>query len=896
MYSAAAICRSTHLPIPQEGRIITSDDVFGHLPDIRCINGGIDAAPAPPLDGAGQCAGLPGVLSEAGGRLPLHPKTRRSRAARYFGLPDKEISSGAVVMRRPAIYNKGSKIREEAHPVAKHLDKFTQPFRDSPIPFALAEILTNGSGEMVDLVCRFLNPAAAALLGLSPEDVQGRRLSQLGPERALEQLAPMQAVAFSGSSASFPYVTAGGQTLTVTCYQVMYGTVACLLDPRSGAGAQSGALPELLPGADLELNREGLRCLACSRQLCQLTQWSRRALLDRGGRAFSALVAPADWPALLPEVLDAAREKRGADHDFRLLRRDGGAVWVNLRAEILSTRQGATVFRGVFLDIDRLRREGQDLQAALSRRETALRDAETLLDRMPVGLCLLRRRPDGGVELLRANQVLSRLLGLSPAALARRLAEDPGSGLPTGEREELLAAAVRSRECGLPLRRACRVCLGGGRELCLSLHMSWVEQPDGSWLAYIACADISQEAAAQAEHQIRSRMYDLLLEHTSLLTLDYDPARDLAQIQRHSTSGRRTSRTVSGYLKSLLTASYLHPEDRRRLAGAVRRAITHPGTVSCTYRADYEDTGWRRYQVSWMSLFDEAGNVYRLLGKAEDVTGRRAAAEHFRQLAARHRRQARACLASARLDLTAGQTLDAKAASRHLLRTLFDRTAGACLQQMASALPEAEERARFQALFSPDALSDAFAEGVFLYRKGRPVLGPDRSRDGGKPGHAASGSLFPAVGPELPQAAKHSAGYLDQAGLRAGPDSGRPLRCLPCLWTIRRPSAGERHLPVSGRLVFPAAAALPPADRPAESPLPGGCLVPAGGSSLCGAGPPGPGRSALPSAVFPAGGDARRAAGDLPPPSGRHAVPRPINAEDPPQAIARGGSSMHDAA
>ena len=61
MYSAAAICRSTHLPIPQEGRIITSDDVFGHLPDIRCINGGIDAAPAPPLDGAGQCAGLPGV-------------------------------------------------------------------------------------------------------------------------------------------------------------------------------------------------------------------------------------------------------------------------------------------------------------------------------------------------------------------------------------------------------------------------------------------------------------------------------------------------------------------------------------------------------------------------------------------------------------------------------------------------------------------------------------------------------------------------------------------------------------------------------------------------------------------------------------------------------------------
>ena len=105
---------------------------------------------------------------------------------------------------------------------------------------------------------------------------------------------------------------------------------------------------------------------------------------------------------------------------------------------------------------------------------------------------------------------IEREYGSGGTEIARRLAEDPGSGLPTGEREELLAAAVRSRECGLPLRRACRVCLGGGRELCLSLHMSWVEQPDGSWLANIACADISQEAAAQAEVQFRSRRNDLL--------------------------------------------------------------------------------------------------------------------------------------------------------------------------------------------------------------------------------------------------------------------------------------------------------------------------------------------------------------------------------------------------
>ena len=48
--------------------------------------------------------------------------------------------------------------------MAKRLDKFSKPFRDSHIPFLLAEIITDGEGEMVDVVCRFINGPAAALL------------------------------------------------------------------------------------------------------------------------------------------------------------------------------------------------------------------------------------------------------------------------------------------------------------------------------------------------------------------------------------------------------------------------------------------------------------------------------------------------------------------------------------------------------------------------------------------------------------------------------------------------------------------------------------------------------------------------------------------------------------
>ena len=48
--------------------------------------------------------------------------------------------------------------------MSKRLDKFTRSFQHSQIPFVLAEVLTDGTGKMVDLVCRFANAPATALL------------------------------------------------------------------------------------------------------------------------------------------------------------------------------------------------------------------------------------------------------------------------------------------------------------------------------------------------------------------------------------------------------------------------------------------------------------------------------------------------------------------------------------------------------------------------------------------------------------------------------------------------------------------------------------------------------------------------------------------------------------
>ena len=69
--------------------------------------------------------------------------------------------------------------------MAKHLDKFTKPFQGSRIPFLLAEVITNGAGEMVDMVFRELNAPAAALLN-APEAVRKSKgdLPDVQPDEA----------------------------------------------------------------------------------------------------------------------------------------------------------------------------------------------------------------------------------------------------------------------------------------------------------------------------------------------------------------------------------------------------------------------------------------------------------------------------------------------------------------------------------------------------------------------------------------------------------------------------------------------------------------------------------------------------------------------------------------
>lgn len=600
--------------------------------------------------------------------------------------------------------------------MAKRLDKFTKPFQASRVAFLLSEVITNGAGEMVDLVCRFANAPAAALLDADAADLSGQRFTHSFPPGKLAELEPLATVAFSGSASSFSYVTVLGRELSVTCYQPMYGLAACILEEvrRPGARDPSKLLTEALPGAVavIELGRDGVRNLSFNRRLCDLTGYGRKEFLSRFSDDFSALVEKADWPDLLQDLLDAARSSRPVHHEFRLVRKSGGPLWMDLRAEKISAQGGTAVFYAALLNVDRQKRDQARLEEALRQLENTRDRLHQLFDHLPGSYCVFRLPAPGvgAAEPVWGSRELAQLLGLLPEELAPTLLADPLAMVPPADRPGLLEAVERVRAEGTALRHTFRLQRMDGALLWLALDATGRPQPDGSFLLYTAVKDMTVQRQAEADLRSLTELYRLLLNGSDVVLVDYDPAGDVVQIELPDREGRRTVRTIPGYLAYLKNASSIHPEDRNSVAAALRRMSVKPGAHAFEFRGNL-GLGWRWFRVSGTSLFDEQGTVYRVLGKVEDLTERRAAAERFQGLRSHYDHVSKGALAAVRLDLSADRLLDARGKTPHLTRVLFGNTAGECLRGIQENLPDPAEQAQFGQLFSREALLDAFCRG-----------------------------------------------------------------------------------------------------------------------------------------------------------------------------------------
>ena len=602
--------------------------------------------------------------------------------------------------------------------MAKRYGGFTKPYEHSKIPFLLAEVVTNGRGEMVDLVCRFSNSAAADLLDNSPAALRNQRFCQaVAPDR-LAQLAPLSQVAFSGSSQSFSYETVSGHRLQITCYQLMYGLCACILEEgQVKAGGQrriADLLTDSLPGgtAIIELGKGGVRGLSFSRKVSELAGYSYRDLLNRFSADLSPLICPEDRPDLLQCLMDAAGSGQPIRHEFRLLRGDKSLLWVSMQAEPISINGTTAVFQSVLLNIDPQKRGEEHLRTARRELSEARAELDGLLDNIPGSCCLFRLPAGGGApNLVRVSRGLSNMLGFTQEELLNKLGSDPLWRIYPEDRADFLAARNAILSGRTPPHDTFRFQCKDGSYLCFSLSSSPQPREDGSIWIYASYADKTRETETHKELQFHSELSDLLLERAGSISIDYDPRTDTARFETFSEGGQRLVRTVPDYQKTLSVSATVHPEFRDAVLAQIRAACEKPKKGTFSYLGNYGGQDFRWYQASFVSLADHQGNVCRVITKSEDISEREAAAARFRDQMARWENAPEKLLCSIRLDLSENKPLDARSDSSHLLRVMFGNSADDCIAGLQYNLPDEESRIRFGALFSREALLKAFRRG-----------------------------------------------------------------------------------------------------------------------------------------------------------------------------------------
>jgi len=603
--------------------------------------------------------------------------------------------------------------------MAKRFERFTKPYQGSSIPFLLAEVVTNGGGQMVDLIFRYVNTAAAMLLDAAPETLNGSRFCQAYSPALLPKLQPVCDVAFSGSSASFSLETLLGRQLSVSCYQLQYGVCACILEEQhetaEGMRNASDLVLERFPGgvAVLEVGRGKTRLLSFTQSVIRLSGYSQREFLNRFSDQPAALIAPEDRGGLLQNFLDAAHAGQGMAREVRLVCADGQARWVSLQAEYVSGAAGALVFYVLLLDIDRQRRTLCELEQTRQELAGMRGKYDELLNSMPGGYCLLRFFGNGAQEALKVSRGLAEIVGYSQEEIMRRMSADPLWRVHPDDRAEFSAVCAAGLEARNAFQHIFRVLKKGGRAAWLTVSAAREPQEDGGFLLYAAFTDVTREKEAEDELKFRSELCSLLLERANSISVDYDPQRDSARLEMFDSDGRRMVRTLPEYRHTLSTSSTVHPDYRKAAAAILKKACARPGTETLTYLGNYGGQDFRWYQAVFVSLADSRGNVVRIVIKADDISERKAAEMRFLNQRAAAEKAAGGALLSARLDLSADRLLDVQSKSSYLLRTAFGNTAGECLDSLQRNIPPEQQQLRFHAAFSRSALLDAFRRGNF---------------------------------------------------------------------------------------------------------------------------------------------------------------------------------------
>ena len=154
-----------------------------------------------------------------------------------------------------------------------------------------------------------------------------------------------------------------------------------------------------------------------------------------------------------------------------------------------------------------------------------------------------------------------------------------------------------------------------GGEMWVNTHYRVVND-DGSITTYAAVSDVTEQIESRRREEAREETYHMVLNDTGTMVFDYDPAADRFNFLIHS--GDSELQTVEKITDNIQMFTTVPPEDRKVFLGTLLKLAKTAGEEEVIVHVAIGGYP-RRYKVLYKSIPDESGNIYKVVGMAQDV-------------------------------------------------------------------------------------------------------------------------------------------------------------------------------------------------------------------------------------------------------------------------------------
>ncbi|HEX2739234.1 MAG TPA: PAS domain-containing protein, partial [Rubrobacter sp.] len=385
-----------------------------------------------------------------------------------------------------------------------------------------------------------------------------------------------------------------------------------------GRGAERGAAElERVPAVTYvqEVGHETASYI--SPQMEALTGYSKKDFEKDPGLWYGA-IHPDDIGRVIAE--DERTDETGEPFsmEYRMVRRDGGVVWVRDEAVLAEDHDGRhRLWQGVMIDVTERKR----IEAALHESEQRFRGA---FENASTGVALvgLDRR------FLRVNRALREMLGYSEEELLRKTSPEithPDDRELSRDRSERLFAGDAGAE--IIEKRYVRK---DGETLWVLSSVSMVRDPEGKPSHFVAqFQDITQRKGVEEAIKESEERFRALVQNAS----------DIVAIFEADGTVRYVSPAVEQVLghrpEDLIGKSsfaIMHPEDVPRARQFLGDVVGRPGvTFSIDLRLRHVDGSWRHFESRCTNLLGDPA-VRGIVINSRDVTERKEAEARYRTL------------------------------------------------------------------------------------------------------------------------------------------------------------------------------------------------------------------------------------------------------------------------